>query len=60
MSNNNYILYGSIWKRDEAFQLSIEFYDIKNQNIAWADHWYEDWNNLPNIIDKIANNIINE
>ena len=59
LCSNNYILYGSIWKRDEAFQFSIEFYDIKNQNIAWADHWYEDWNNLPNIIDKIANNICN-
>ena len=59
LCSNNYIIYGSIWKRDKAFQLSIEFYDLKNKNIAWADHWNEDWNNIPNIIDKIANSICN-
>ena len=57
--NNNYILYGSIWKKDNNFQLNIELYDLKKQKITWADFWHENWDNLPNIIHKIIKNVCN-
>ena len=53
-----YSLTGSLWKKDNMFNLSIELYDSKNYKMVWANSWLENWTNLPNIEKKISNNII--
>ena len=34
-----YVAQGTIWKRDDIFQLSMELYDTKNEQILWSDRW---------------------
>jgi len=42
-----YIAQGTLWKKDDMFQLSIELYDAKNKKVIWSDRWQEKWENLP-------------
>ena len=53
-----YCLSGSLWKKDNFFNLSLELFDHNNKKIIWADSWLEDWNNLPNIESTISGNLI--
>ena len=53
-----YSLTGSLWKKDDMFNLSIELYDSKKDKMVWANSWLENWTNLPNIEKKISNNVI--
>ena len=53
-----YIVNGSFWKRDKLFQLSIELYDTEDKNVLWSDHWYENWDNLSSIKDKLTEGIL--
>ena len=53
-----YIVNGSFWKRDKLFQLSIELYDTVEKNVLWSDHWYENWDNLSSIKDKLTEGIL--
>ena len=53
-----YSLTGSLWKKDNMFNLSIELYDSNKDKMVWANSWLENWSNLPNIEKKISHNVI--
>ena len=55
---SRYCLTGSLWKRDEVFNLSLELFDHNDNKIIWADSWLEDWNNLASIESTISGNLI--
>ena len=48
-----YISTGSLWKKDNMFQLSIELYDTKESKVLWSDRWQENWDNLTAIKGKL-------
>ena len=53
-----YSFTGSLWKKDNIFNLSVELFDSKNNKMVWVDSWLENWESLPEIEQKISNNII--
>ena len=53
-----YSLTGSLWKKDDMFNLSVELFDSKDDKMVWADSWLENWTSLPKIEQKISNNVI--
>ena len=56
--NSRYCLSGSLWKKDDVFNLSLELFDHSNDRIIWADSWLEKWENLANIESTISGNLI--
>ena len=55
---SRYCLTGSLWKKDDVFNLSLELFDHSNDKIVWADSWLEDWSSLPRIESTISENLI--
>ena len=53
-----YCLSGSLWKKDNFFNLSLELFDHNDKKIIWADSWLEDWSNLASIESTISGNLI--
>ena len=53
-----YSLTGSLWKKDDMFNLSVELFDSKGNEMVWADSWLENWKSLPKIEQKISSNVI--
>ena len=53
-----YSLTGSLWKKDDMFNLSVELFDSKGNKMVWADSWLENWKSLPKIEQKISSNVI--
>ena len=53
-----YSLKGSLWKKDDMFNLSVELFDSKNDKMVWVDSWLENWDSLPKIEQKISSNVI--
>ena len=53
-----YSLTGSLWKKDNMFNLSVELFDSKEKKMVWVDSWLENWDALPKIEQKISNNVI--
>ena len=51
--NVRYVVQGSLWKMDDIFQITIELYDAKKDEILWSDRWQESWENLPAIQDNL-------
>ena len=65
--NVRYVVQGSLWKMDNIFQITIELYDAKEDEILWSDRWQESWENLPTIqynlykeLAKILNRYVEE
>ena len=56
--DERYITTGTLWKRDDMFQLSIELYDTKESKIVWSDRWQEGWENLPSIKGKLSDGLL--
>jgi len=56
--HSRYCLSGSLWKKDNVFNLSLELFDHNDNNIIWADSWLEKWENLANIESTISGNLI--
>jgi len=54
-----YVATGTLWKIENVFQLSLELYDTKESKVIWSDRWQEEWENLPSIKGKLAENILN-
>ena len=52
-----YIVEGTLWKKDNIFQLSVELYDTKENKTVWTNRWQEDWE-VSNIKDNIAQEIL--
>ena len=58
-----YIAQGTLWKMNDVFQLTVEFYDSKDDKVIWSDRWQENWTNLSNIKSLLAsglNEILNK
>ena len=53
-----YVAQGSIWKRDNIFQLSMELYDTKNEKVLWSERWQKDWAEIPQVRDLLSDNIL--
>ena len=53
-----YVSYGSLWKRGDLFQLSIELYDTKDKKVIWSDRWEEKWDNLPIIKEYLSDGLL--
>jgi len=53
-----YVSYGSLWKRGDLFQLSIELYDTKDKKVIWSDRWQEKWDNLPIIKENLSDGLL--
>ena len=53
-----YISTGTLWKIGTVFQLSLELYDTKESKVIWSDRWQEQWESLPSIKGKLAENIL--
>jgi tetratricopeptide (TPR) repeat protein len=58
MLKMRYSFTGSLWKKENRFHLSVELFDSKNNKMVWVDSWLENWENLPEIEQKISNNVI--
>lgn len=56
--NVRYILKGSLWKKDELFQLSIELHDFEKNKLVWADNWADNWFELSSIKEKISDGLL--
>ena len=54
-----YVAQGSIWKRDNIFQLSMELYDTKDEKVLWSERWQKDWAEIPQVRDLLSDNILN-
>ena len=44
-----YLLQGSLWKKGDVFQLSIELYDADSDNVVLTDRFEKDWEVLSEI-----------
>ena len=53
-----YIVEGTLWKKDNIFQLSVELYDTKENKTVWTNRWQEDWEEVSKIKDNIAHEIL--
>jgi len=53
-----YIVQGTLWKRGDMFQLSIELYDTKDKKVVWSDRWQEKWDNLPKIKSSLSDGLL--
>jgi TolB-like protein len=53
-----YVSHGSLWKRGDLFQLSIELYDTKDKKVIWSDRWEEKWDNLPIIKEYLSDGLL--
>ena len=53
-----YVAQGTIWKRDDIFQLSMELYDTKNEQVLWSERWQKDWKDIPQVRDLLSDNIL--
>ena len=53
-----FILKGSLWKKDELFQLSIELHDLKEKKLIWVDNWAENWLELSSIKAKLSDGLL--
>ena len=53
-----YIVEGTLWKKDNIFQLSVELYDTKENKTVWTNRWQEDWAEVSKIKDNIAHEIL--
>ncbi len=53
-----YVAMGTLWKKDDIFQLSIELYDTKTTKVIWSDRWQENWDNLPMIKEKLSEGLL--
>lgn len=53
-----YIVGGSLWKKGDLFQLSMEIKDSKKDSLVWSDRWQENWVEVGSIKDKIADSIL--
>ena len=46
-----YIGQGTIWKKDSIFQLSMELYDTKTEQVTWTERWHKNWDKLTTLKD---------
>jgi len=53
-----YIAQGTLWKRDDMFQLSVELFDTKDKKVVWSDRWQEKWDNLPSIKGILSDGLL--
>tara|TARA_B110000438_G_scaffold138649_1_gene133978 strand:+ start:67 stop:2379 length:2313 start_codon:yes stop_codon:yes gene_type:complete len=53
-----YIAQGTLWKKGDMFQLSIELYDTKDKKVVWSDRWQEKWDNLPTIKGSLSDGLL--
>ncbi len=53
-----FILKGSLWKKDDLFQLSIELHDLKKDKLIWADNWVDNWLELSSIKTKLSDGLL--
>ena len=53
-----YISTGSLWKKENIFQLSIELYDTKESKVVWSDRWQENWDNLASIKGNLSDGLL--
>jgi len=53
-----YVATGSLWKKDDKFQLNIELYDTKESKVIWADRWHEEWDNLTTIQSNLSDGLL--
>ncbi len=56
--NVRFILKGSLWKKDELFQLSIELHDLKENELIWVDNWADNWLELSSIKAKLSDGLL--
>lgn len=52
-----YLLQGSLWKKGDIFQLSIELYDADSENVVLTDRFEKDWEALSEIQFTITNKV---
>ena len=53
-----FLVKGTLWRRDEKFQLSIELVDRVSGRMEWTDSWMDDWLELPSIKGKLADGVL--
>ena len=56
--NVRFIVRGSLWRKEEMFQLSVELHDLHQKRLAWADNWTDNWFELPSIKGKLADSLL--
>lgn len=53
-----FLVKGTLWRRGERFQLSIELLELPAERLLWTDTWTDDWYELPSIKDKMADGVL--
>ena len=54
----DYLVTGSLWRKDTIFHLSLELRQRKSSALIWSDSWQDDWFELPLIKGKLADSIL--
>ncbi len=55
---SRFLVTGTLWRRQERFQLSIELHDLLKGRLSWTDSWTDDWFELPAIKGKMADGLL--
>lgn len=53
-----FMVTGTLWRRNERFQLSLELHDVQAGRLIWTDSWTEDWFELPSLKGKMADGLL--
>lgn len=53
-----FLVKGTLWRKGQSFQLSIELLELPAGKLIWTDNWMEDWYELPAIKGKMADGLL--
>jgi len=53
-----FLVKGTLWRKGQEFQLSIELLELPAGKLIWTDNWMEDWYELPAIKGKMADGLL--
>ena len=53
-----YLAYGTLWRMDSVFQLSMEIFDTKLSKVVYTNRWQTNWDDLATIKDDLSKNIL--
>lgn len=54
----DYLVTGTLWRRETVFHLSLELRKTESGDLVWSDSWSEDWFELPLIRGKLADSLL--